>query len=37
MSERNDMQDGRIDPAKLDAAEKPRRKRRKRNRPEPTP
>jgi hypothetical protein len=35
MSDRNDMQDGRIDPAKLDAAAKPRRKRRKRNRPEP--
>lgn len=35
MSKRNDMQDGRIDPAKLDAAAKPRRKRRKRNRPEP--
>jgi hypothetical protein len=35
MSERTDMQDGRIDPAKLDAAAKPRRKRRNRNRPEP--
>lgn len=35
MSERNDMQDGRIDPAKLDAAAKPKRKRRKRNRPDP--
>lgn len=35
MSERKDMQDGRIDPAKLDAAAKPCRKRRKRNRPEP--
>ena len=31
----NDMQDGRIDPAKLDAAAKPRRKRRLRDRPEP--
>lgn len=35
MSERKDMQDGRIDPAKLDAAVNPRRRRRKRNRPEP--
>lgn len=35
MSERKDMQDGCIDPNKLDAAAKPRRKRRKRNRPEP--
>ena len=31
----SDMQDGRIDPAKLDVAEKPRRRCRKRNRPEP--
>lgn len=36
MSERHDLQDGRIDPAKLDAAAKPKRKRRKRDRPEPT-
>ena len=35
MSERNDLQDGRIDPAKLDVTAKPRRKRRKRDRPEP--
>lgn len=35
MSGKGDMQSGRIDPAKLDAASKPRRKRRKRNRPEP--
>lgn len=35
MTERNDMQDGLIDPAKLDAAAKPKRNRRKRNRPEP--
>lgn len=35
MSKRKDMQDGRIDPAKLDVAAKPRRKQRKRNRPEP--
>ena len=33
----SDMQDGRIDPAKLDVAERPRRHRRKRNRPEPAP
>ncbi len=35
MSECDDMQSGRLDPAKLDVAAKPRRKRRKRNRPEP--
>lgn len=35
MSECEDMQDGRIDPAKLDAAAQPRQKRRKRNRPVP--
>lgn len=31
----SDMQDGRIDPAKLDVAAKPKRRRRRRNRPEP--
>lgn len=36
MSECDDMQNGRLDPAKLDVTAKPRRKRRKRNRPEPT-
>lgn len=35
MSKRNDMQNGRIDPANLDATAKPPRKRRKRDRPEP--
>ncbi len=35
MSTRSDMQDGRIDPTNLDAAAKPRRKRRKRDRLEP--
>ena len=35
MSDKSDMQSGRIDPTKLDAASKPRRKRRARNRPEP--
>ncbi len=36
MSECEDMQSGRLDPAKLDVAAKPQRKRCKRNRPEPT-
>ena len=36
MDECEDMQSGRLDPAKLDVAAKPRRKLRKRNRPEPT-
>jgi hypothetical protein len=36
MNECEDMQSGRLDPAKLDVAAKPRRKRRKRNRPEPS-
>lgn len=36
MDECEDMQSGRLDPAKLDVAAKPRRKRRKRNRPEPS-
>lgn len=35
MSDQIGKQDGRIDPAKLDAAAKPKRKRRRRNRPEP--
>ncbi len=36
MNECHDMQSGRLDPARLDVAAKPRRKLRKRNRPEPT-
>lgn len=35
MSDQNDMQGGRIDPAKLDAAAKPRRRPLKRKRPKP--
>lgn len=35
MSKKCDMQSGRIDPVKLDAASKPKRKRRARKRPEP--
>jgi len=37
MTEGTGMQSGRIDPAKLDAAAMPKRKRRKRNRREPAP
>ena len=37
MTEGTGMQSGRIDPAKLDAAAKPKRRRRKRNRPDPAP